>query len=72
MLVKNDHDKRCFWKLAKIVELYKGEDQCIRAAKLQVEGEDKRIFNRALKHLILLEIRRIEIAYYAEGFASKK
>ena len=71
MLVKNDHDKRSFWKLAEILELYKGKDQCIRAAKIQVAGENKRVLNRSLKHLIPLEIRSEHAKLSATATASK-
>ena len=57
VIMRNEHEKRSFWKLAEIVELYKGEDQSIRAAKIQVAGEGKKVLNRSLKHLIPLEIR---------------
>ena len=57
VIMRNEHEKRSFWKLAEIIELYKGEDQSIRAAKIQVAGDGKKVLNRSLKHLIPLEIR---------------
>ena len=71
VLVKNDHDKRSFWKLAEILELYKGKDQCIRAAKIRVAGENKRVLNRSLKHLIPLEVRSEHAKLSATATASK-
>ena len=71
VLVRNDHEKRSFWKLAEILELYKGEDQCICAAKIQVAGEDKRILNRSLRHLIPLEIHSERARLSAKATASK-
>ena len=71
VVVRNDHDKRSFWKLEEILELYRGEDQCIRAAKLQMAGEDKRILNRSLKKLILLEIRSEHARFSAKTTANK-
>jgi len=71
VVVRNDHEKRSFWKLAKILELYRGEDLCIRAAKIQMAGEDKRILNRSLQHLIPLEIRSERARLSAKATANK-
>ena len=57
VLIKNDHEKRMFWKLAKIMELYTGKDGSVRSAKLQVAGDNKKVLTRSLKHLIPLECR---------------
>ena len=35
VLVRNEQDKQSFWKLAEIIELYKGEDHSIHAAKFK-------------------------------------
>ena len=71
VLVRNEQDKRSFWKLAEIIELYKGEDHSIRAAKIRGAGEDKRILNRSLKHLIPLEIRSERAKRSANATANK-
>ena len=36
VLLRNDQQKRNFWKLGKIIELFKGTDGSVRAAKVQV------------------------------------
>eukprot|EP00794_Sanderia_malayensis_P021467 gene21467-biopygen1183 len=57
VLLRNDQKKRNFWKLAKVINLFKGKDGSVRAAKVQVAStEGKKVLNRALKLLIPLEI----------------
>lgn len=56
VILRNDQQKRSFWKLAKILELYQGQDGSVRSAKIQVAGDSKKVFNRSLRHLIPLEI----------------
>jgi len=53
--IRNENQKRSLWKRAKRLELYKGQDEEVRSAKKQVAGNDQRVFNRSLKHLIPLE-----------------
>ena len=57
VLLRNDQQKRNFWKLGKIVELFKGADGSVRAAKVQVASQSgKKLVNRALNLLIPLEV----------------
>ena len=57
VILKNDSDKRNFWKLAKILELFIGKDGIARAAKVQVVTEKgKKVLNRSIQRLIPLEI----------------
>ena len=57
VLLRNDQQKRNFWKLGKIIQLIKGTDGSVRAAKLQVGSlNGKKVINRALKLLIPLEV----------------
>eukprot|EP00794_Sanderia_malayensis_P015551 gene15551-biopygen13262 len=58
VILKDEQRKRCFWKMCKVLELFKGNDGSIRAAKVQVASQEggKRVLNRALKLLIPLEI----------------
>eukprot|EP00794_Sanderia_malayensis_P015494 gene15494-biopygen11958 len=57
VLLRNDQKKRNFWKLAKVINLFKGKDGSVRAAKVQVAStEGKKVLNRALKLLIPLEM----------------
>ena len=65
VILRNDHQKRSFWKLAKVTELYKGEDGSVRSAKVQVAGDGKKVFTRSLKHLIPLEISTQKVASHA-------
>ena len=58
-------------EVGEIPELYKGKDQCIRAAKIRVAGENKRVLNRSLKHLIQLEIGSEHPKRSANATASK-
>ena len=57
-ILRKDKEKRAFWKMCRVLELLKGKEGIIRAAKVEVvtpEGKRK-VFNRALQHLIPLEI----------------
>ncbi len=54
VILKNDQTKRQFWKLCKVIEVIKGADSKVRAAKVQLEG--KKVFQRPLQHLIPIEI----------------
>ena len=58
VLLKDDHTKRIFWKMCKILELFTGKDGSVRAAKVQVaDGKSgKKVINRPLKLLVPLEI----------------
>ena len=61
VILRNDQQKRSFWKLAKILVLYPGQDGSVRSAKIQVAGNDKKVLTRSLKHLIPLECRNQSI-----------
>ena len=58
-ILRNDHQKRAFWKLCKVEELIKGADGSVRSAKVLTLSDDgkKRVLIRSLKNLIPLEIR---------------
>ena len=57
-ILRNEHEKRVFWKMCRVIELLQGKDGIVRAAKVQVVSTDgkKKVLNRSLKHLIPLEI----------------
>jgi len=58
VILKNDSEKRTFWKLAKILDLFQGQDGVARAAKVQVvTDKGKKVLNRSVHHLIPLEIK---------------
>jgi len=61
-ILRNDHEKRVFWKMCRVLELLQGKDGIVRAAKVQVVSTDgkKKVLNRSLKHLIPLEIPMVE------------
>lgn len=56
VILRNEQEKRSFWKLGKVVELLTGTDGTVRSARVQVAGGMK-VLNRSLKHLIPLEVR---------------
>ena len=58
-LLRNDQEKRTFWKLCKVVDLIAGADGSTRSARIEVMSNQKgkRILNRSLKCLVTLEIR---------------
>ena len=57
VLVKEQGTARCWWKLAKIVELIPSKDDVVRAARVEVISGDKRVMlRRAITHLIPLEV----------------
>ena len=60
VILKNESTKRIFWKIAKVEELIRSEDDGVRAAKIRVLNSDNRrsiIMRRPIQHLIPLEIR---------------
>ena len=73
VILRNDYAKRCFWKLCKVVELLKGRDGSVRAARVQVASADgnKKVLNRALKFLIPLEIRASSTSCHNNSPAQK-
>ena len=57
VVLKEDCTSRCMWKLAKVLELLKGRDEMIRAAKVQLLSKDKiTSIRRPIQHLIPLEV----------------
>ena len=73
VILRNDFTKRCFWKLCKVVELLKGRDGSVRAARVQVASSDgnKKVLNRALKFLIPLEIHASPALCHSDTQAQK-
>ena len=64
--------KRNFWKLAKIISLFKGKDGVYRAARIEVsKGGKKSILNRSVKLLIPLEVRTKPDEYSAAKSSSE-
>lgn len=56
VILREDGTSRCLWKLAKVLELFKGRDDMIRSAKVRVLSKDKVIYlHRPIQHLIPLE-----------------
>ena len=56
VILRQDGTPRCLWKLAKVVELFKGRDEKIRSARVQLLRKDKVIsLRRPIQHLIPLE-----------------
>ena len=58
-ILKNEQEKRSFWKLCRIGELLVGKDGTVRSARVEVCSKDggKKTLNRSLKFLIPLEVR---------------
>ena len=60
VILKKEFTKRTFWKLAKVLDLIKGANGEVRAAKIQVSSEtgkgNDKILLRPLQHLVPLEI----------------
>ena len=60
VIIKDDQEKRMFWKLARIQELMPGKDGSVRSARIVVctdKGKiGNKVFCRPLKLLILLEV----------------
>lgn len=58
-ILKNEQEKRSFWKLCRIAELLVGIDGAVRSARVEVCAKDggKKTLNRSLKFLIPLEVR---------------
>ena len=60
VILKNESTKRIFWKIAKVEELIRSEDDGVRSAKIRVLNSDNRrsiIMRRPIQHSIPLEIR---------------
>ena len=57
VLVKEEGTARCWWKLAKIVELIYSKDNAVRAARVKVISSDRAVtLRRPVAHLIPLEV----------------
>ena len=57
VLVKEEGTARCWWKLAKIVELIYSKDNAVRAARVKVINSDRAVtLRRPVAHLIPLEV----------------
>ena len=56
VILRNEQLKISFWKLAKTLQLYSGQDGSVCSGKVQVAGDGRRTLNRSFKHLIPLEI----------------
>ena len=57
VLLKDDHTKRAFWKLARVETLFIGKDGCACAAVVRVASAGRpSILRRSVKHLYPLEI----------------
>ena len=62
VLLKDENVKRVFWKLAKVVELLKGNDDTARAALINVATDNgpPKILKRSIKQLIPIEVTSTE------------
>ena len=62
VLLKDENVKRVFWKLAKVVELLKGNDDTARAALINVATDNgpPKILKRSIKQLIPIEVTSSE------------
>ena len=57
VLMKEEGTARCWWKLAKIVELIYSKDNAVRAARVKVISSDRAVtLRRPVAHLIPLEV----------------
>ena len=58
VVLKEDCTRRSWWKLARVMELEKGRDGLVRAARVQVLSQDKKAatFRRPIQQLIPLEV----------------
>ena len=60
IVLREDGIACCLWKLAKVLELFKGREKMIRSARVQVLSKDKIIYlRRPIKHLVPLEADQI-------------
>lgn len=56
VILREDGTTRCLWKFAKVVKLFKGRDEAIRSAKVQVLSNNKVLhLRRPIQHLVPLE-----------------
>ena len=57
VILKDDLTSRCWWKLARVIELLKGRDDQVQAAQVQVLSTNKTtILRRPIQLLIPLEV----------------
>ena len=60
VVLREDSTACCLWKLAKVLELFKGRGEMIRSARVQVLSKDKIIhLRRPIQHLVPLEADQI-------------
>eukprot|EP00794_Sanderia_malayensis_P016278 gene16278-biopygen13832 len=58
VVVRNEQEKRTFWKIGKVIKLIVGNDGSTRSAQVEVSSKNgKTVLKRSLKHLVPLEIR---------------
>ena len=58
VILHDDLTARCWWRLARVIELLKGRDEKVRAARVQVlSGGKNTILRRPIQLLIPLEVR---------------
>ena len=58
VILRDNLTARCWWTLARVIELLKGRDDKVRAARVQVlSGGKNTILRRPIQLLILLEVR---------------
>ncbi|GFT18623.1 DUF5641 domain-containing protein [Trichonephila clavipes] len=55
VLVEDDHTKRLYWNLGKILKLYPGKDKKVRVAQVKTKYDS---FLRPVRKLYLLEVRK--------------
>ena len=57
VILKNDQTCRSFWKLVKIEQLLKGDDELVRAVIVKVLGGDNKVqlLRQLIQHLIPVE-----------------
>ena len=62
MIIKDENSPRQMWKLGHIDELIQSNDGLIRSAIVRTNTKEGKVtsLNRAVKHLVPLEIRTIE------------
>lgn len=57
-ILRDDLTARCWWRLARAIELLKGRDDKVRAARVQVlSGGKNTILRQPIQLLIPLEVR---------------
>ena len=58
VILQDDLTARCWWRLARVIELLKGRDDEVRAAQIQIlSGGKNTILRRPIQLLIPLEVK---------------